>query len=69
MKVDEEKLVNCAPFTNFPAPKFFCVQYVALLILWLHVYLNKGKEACIPCVGDVLVVLSDLLEHEDQEVC
>ena len=31
-------------------------------------YLYAGKEACILCVGDVLVVLSDLLEHEDQEV-
>ena len=29
---------------------------------------HSGKEACIPCASDTLMVLSDLLEHEDQEV-
>lgn len=42
--------------------------HYSLALLMNLVLRTSGKEACIPCVGDVLVVLSDLLEHEDQEV-
>ena len=55
-------------YTSHFSPPIFPKYYSFIVcILWLC--LITGKEACIPCVGDVLAVLSDLLEHEDQEVC
>ncbi|XP_065890044.1 lisH domain-containing protein ARMC9-like [Dysidea avara] len=42
--------------------------HYSLALLMNLVLRTAGKEACIPCASDTLMVLSDLLEHEDQEV-